>query len=310
MTCIIELNHATKKYGKKAALLDVSLAIGPGVTGLLGPNGSGKSTLIKSLLGLVSLNSGSGSVLGKSIASQRRLIRERVGYLPEDDCFIAGLSGIEAVHLMARLAGLPDREGLRRSHEMLDYADVGQERYRPVESYSTGMRQKLKFAQALVHDPQLVIMDEPTNGLDPQQRSSMLRRIGQLARQHGKSILLSTHILHDVQSTCDSVVILSKGEVRIHDSLAQLSQPSRPGMQVTIRENAIDFIALLNRQSMSVDEQSDGSLWIHDILPEQSGRIWQAAMTTNVSIVKLQPGKNSLEQVFLDAVRETNHVTS
>ena len=310
MTNIIELSNATKRYGHKSALRNVSLSIGPGVTGLLGPNGSGKSTLIKALLGLVSLNSGSASVLGYTIPAQRRLIRDRVGYLPEDDCYIAGLSGIEAVHLMAKLAGLPNLEGLRRSHEMLDYADVGQERYRLVESYSTGMRQKLKFAQSLVHDPQLLIMDEPTNGLDPQQRASMLRRIEQLAEKHGKSILLSTHILHDVQATCESVVILSNGSVKLHGSLAALSQPSRPGMQVAIRENAAEFIEALASHSLSADVQTDGSMWVNDIQPENCNRIWQAAQATNVSIVKLQPATNSLEQIFLDAVRETKHVPS
>lgn len=310
MTCIIELTNATKLYGNKIALRDVSLSIGPGITGLLGPNGSGKSTLIKALMGLVTLSSGSANVLGKAVPAKRRLVQDQVGYLPEDDCFIAGLSGIEAVHLMAQLAGLPRSEGLRRSHEMLDYADVGQERYRPIETYSTGMRQKLKFAQALVHDPKLIIMDEPTNGLDPQQRASMLRRLVQLAEKHSKSILLSTHILHDVQETCQSVVILAQGNVRLHDSLARLSQPTRPGMQVNLREDPAAFIELLARQSHVVEKQNDGSLWIHDIRPDDCGCIWRAAQETSVSIVNLQPAKNSLEQIFIDAVRETSHVHS
>lgn len=308
MTGIIQLTNATKKYGSKAALKNVSLSIEAGVTGLLGPNGSGKSTLIKSLMGLIALSSGTATILGHSIPTQQRRVRDCVGYLPEDDCFIAGLSGIEAVHLMARLAGLPSREGLRRSHEMLDYADVGQERYRLVETYSTGMRQKLKFAQAIVHDPQIIIMDEPTNGLDPQQRTSMLRRIVQLAEKHHKSILLSTHILHDVQATCQSVVILAQGSVRLHDSLSKLSEPSRPGMHVQLREDPTAFIELLSQQSLMIDKQVDGTLWIHDLQPKSCDQLWQAALQTHVSIVSLRPATNSLEQIFLDAVRETNHV--
>jgi ABC-2 type transport system ATP-binding protein len=309
MNFVIELEHATKTYGAKVALRDVTLRIEPGVTGLLGPNGSGKSSLIKSLLGLVTLNSGHGRVLGKVIPGEYRSIREEVGYLPEDDCFVAGLNGIEAVLLMARLAGLPDGEGLRRAHEMLDYADVGQERYRPVESYSTGMRQKLKFAQALVHDPQLIILDEPTNGLDPEQRSRMLHRISQLAKKHQKSVLLSTHILHDVRETCDSVIILSQGSVRVHDSLRNLSQPSRPGLQVRLRGDSQSFREMLEKQELMVESQVDGTLWIHGLRPEQSRTVWQAAAAAEISVETMLPATNSLEQVFLEAVMETRHGT-
>ncbi len=172
---VIELHNVTKRYKERIALNDVNLQIPNGITGLLGPNGSGKSTLIKSLLGLVKVDQGSRSVLGFPLPDRLRDVRDHVGYLPEDDCFFAGLTGIEALHVMAQLSGLPSREALRRSHEIMDYSDIGGERYRNVETYSTGMRQKLKFAQAMVHDPELLILDEPTTGLDPIQRSGMLR---------------------------------------------------------------------------------------------------------------------------------------
>ena len=197
----------SKQYRDVCALTDVSLRVEPGVTGLLGPNGSGKSTLIKALLGLVRTQQGSGSALGYRWPEQVRSIRDRVGYLPEDDCYIAGLTGIESVSFMAELSGLPGMEALRRAHEISDFCDIKEERYRPVESYSTGMRQKLKFAQALVHDPPFLILDEPTTGLDPDQRESMLRRIGTLASTHGKSVMLSTHILPDVRAVCDGGVL-------------------------------------------------------------------------------------------------------
>ena len=194
------------------------------MTGVLGPNGSGKSTLIKALLGLVQIQEGGGSVLGHAWPDHVRVIRDKIGYLPEDDCYIAGLVGIESVAFMARLSGLPGLEGLRRAHEIMDFCDIGEERYREVETYSTGMRQKLKFAQALVHDPPLLILDEPTTGLDPDQRQSMLSRIKTLARDHGKTVMLSTHILPDVRSVCDQVVMLVRGTVRLADSLDNLSQ--------------------------------------------------------------------------------------
>ncbi|MEY4567140.1 MAG: putative transporter ATP-binding protein YxlF, partial [Planctomycetota bacterium] len=171
---IFELKGLRKRYGNRLALDHVDVSIGKGITGLLGPNGSGKSTMIKALLGLVRVDEGEGSVLGEPWPNKIRNTRDRIGYLPEEDCFVAGLQGIESVQMMARLSGLPSLEALRRSHEVLDFCDVGQERYRKVETYSTGMRQKLKFAQALVHDPELIILDEPTTGLDPTQREEFL----------------------------------------------------------------------------------------------------------------------------------------
>lgn len=227
VSATIELAGVTKRYGTKTALDDVYLTIGSGITGLLGPNGSGKSTLIKSVLGLLQIQKGQATVMGLTLPSQLHRIRDAVGYLPEDDCFISGLSGIESVRFMAELSGLEPQEALRRSHESLDFAGISQERYRNVETYSTGMRQKLKFAQAIVHDPPLLILDEPTTGLDPEQRTSMLRKIKNLALEHGKSILISTHILHDVRTVCDQVVIMSQGRIRLVDSLENLSRPAR-----------------------------------------------------------------------------------
>ena len=239
---VINIQNVSKRYGDVHALIDVSIHVRAGVTGLLGPNGSGKSTLIKALLGLVKAQSGSGQVLGQAWPEGGvRSIRDQVGYLPEDDCYIAGLVGIESVTFMAQLSGLPGTEGLRRAHEIMDFCDIGEERYRAVETYSTGMRQKLKFAQALVHDPPLLILDEPTTGLDPDQRQSMLKRIGTLNKKHGKSVILSTHILPDVQSVCDQVVILSKGIVRVQDTLESLSELDRPSMTVSVFGDSTAF---------------------------------------------------------------------
>jgi len=173
---IIELQSITKSFGRFQALHDVSVAMPTGVTGLLGPNGAGKSTLIKILLGLLRATSGKGSVLGMPLWGSNREIRQAVGYMPEDDCYLPSLSGVECVQFAARLNCIPAVEALRRSHEILDFCGAGQERYRNVETYSTGMRQKLKFAQAIVHDPPLLILDEPTAGLDPDERDAMLER--------------------------------------------------------------------------------------------------------------------------------------
>jgi ABC-2 type transport system ATP-binding protein len=174
---VVRLDSLTKHFGPVRVLDDVSMTLDVGVTGMLGPNGAGKSTLIKILLGLLRATSGTGHVLGLDVHQQSREIRERVGYMPEDDCYLPALSGVESVQFAARLCRIPAVEALRRSHEILDFCGAGQERYRDVETYSTGMRQKLKFAQALVHDPPFLILDEPTSGLDPDERDAMLNRI-------------------------------------------------------------------------------------------------------------------------------------
>lgn len=310
MKCVIELANVTKRYGARTALDDLTLNIQSGITGLLGPNGSGKSTLIKALLGLVNVQAGSMSVLGFQLPKQIRSIRDAVGYLPEDDCYIAGLTGIESVHFFARLAGLPHSEGLRRAHEILDFSDVAQERYRAVETYSTGMRQKLKFAQALVHDPQLLILDEPTTGLDPQQRVAMLRRITSLSRKHGKSVLLSTHILHDVKEVCDQVIILANGRVRTVDSLNNLSRPAQPGMRVQISESSQVFAQKLLAMGLEVQAQGTGSLWVSGVTEQDCQPIWDAAAEAHVSICSLEPARNSLEQVFFETIREPQHAAT
>ncbi|MDA8744784.1 ABC transporter ATP-binding protein [Rubripirellula amarantea] len=298
---IIELEGVSKRYGAIDALRDVSLKIPSGVTGLLGPNGSGKSTLIKSLLGLLHVQAGHGQVLDFQWPRDARIIRDHIGYLPEDDCYVAGLIGIESVTLMARLSGLSSQEGLRRSHEMMDYCGFGEERYREVESYSTGMRQKLKFAQALVHDPPLLILDEPTTGLDPDQRLAMLRRIRNLATDHGKSVILSTHILPDVRSVCDHVVILVGGTVRVVSSLEQLSRPIEPTMHVLTVDDPGKLIERLQQAGHIVHRDMGlNSLRVEGIEPGRAGMIWEFAAQTNTGIRRLEPAVNSLDQIFMD----------
>lgn len=274
---------------------------------MLGPNGSGKSTLIKSLLGLVRNHQGAGTVLGLQWPREVREIRDRVGYLPEDDCYIAGLTGIEAVAFMANLSGLPKTEGLRRAHEITDFCDIGEEKYRSVEAYSTGMRQKLKFAQALVHDPPFLILDEPTTGLDPDQRDAMLRRIRTLAREHGKSILLSTHILPDVKAVCDQVVILARGKVRVYDSMENLSKPAEPTLNVMIYGQKKAFLSGLDKAGYTVTAKPDGTLKITGTGVDQVSSVWDIAAATKTSIRRLVPAQNSLEEIFFQAVSASEH---
>ncbi|MFO7904829.1 MAG: ABC transporter ATP-binding protein [Planctomycetota bacterium] len=304
---VIELRDLVKDYGpvgrRVRALNGITMRMGHGITGLLGPNGAGKTTLIKVLLGLVRVSSGTGTVLGFDLARQARSIRQNVGFMPEDDCYIAGLSGVEMVQFAARLSGLPRTEALRRAHEILDFCGVEQERYRTVDTYSTGMRQKIKFAQAIVHDPPLLILDEPTAGLDPDERVGMLHRVELLARRAGKAVLISTHILPDVRAICGTVVIVAAGQVRVIDSLEALSQPASPAMHVRTATDPAPLIERIRRGGGTVSVQDAGILRVVVDQEDTAEMVWRWARETNVGIRSLTRSRNSLEQIFMDAVR-------
>lgn len=307
LSTVIDITGLTKQYAGNFALKNVDIVVPTGVTGLLGPNGSGKSTFIKAMLGLVTVDTGSGTVLGQPWPTQVKSIRDKIGYLPEEDCYILGLQGIESVQMMARLSGLPSTEALRRAHEVLDFCDVGQERYRNVETYSTGMRQKLKFAQALVHDPQMIILDEPTTGLDPTQREEFLDRIHALAQRFEKSVLLSTHILHDVQQVCDQVIILVRGQVRLADSLANMQRPITTGLQVRVVRDASRLAESIRKQGFSVQCEGDTELLVQGESSAIATAIWAASRVEGVLVERMDEARNSLEHSFLEIVSEKKH---
>jgi len=307
---VIDIFGLTKHYAGNFALKNVDLVVPVGVTGLLGPNGSGKSTFIKAVLGLVKVDTGSGTVLGKPWPRNVKSIRDEIGYLPEDDCYILGLQGIESVQMMARLSGLPTTEALRRAHEVLDFCDVGQERYRNVETYSTGMRQKLKFAQALVHDPKLIILDEPTTGLDPTQREEFLDRIHALAHRFEKSVLLSTHILHDVQQVCEHVIILVRGQIRLVDTLANMQRPSRSGIQVRVVRDAARLAESLRNENLEVACDNDTDLIVQGETSMIAKTVWAASKAQKILVERIDESRNSLEHSFLEIVSEKNHAHS
>jgi ABC-2 type transport system ATP-binding protein len=309
MTAIIQLDNVSKDFSGFRALDGVSLQISPGVTGLLGPNGAGKSTLIKILLGLLEASSGRGSVLGFELGRQSREIRAAVGYMPEDDCYLPSLSGVECAQFAARLCRFPKIEALRRAHEILDFCGAGEERYRAVETYSTGMRQKLKFAMAIVHDPKLLILDEPTAGLDPDERVAMLNRIKVLAQRNGKSVILCTHILPDVQAVSESVVILARGRVSVTESLETLSAPQSPAIHIRTIGPAGPLREKLRGQGLSVEDGAfEGALKVAGAATVES--VWKAAQESGTVLRSMTPARNSLEAIFLDAVRETERADS
>lgn len=303
---LISLTQITKSYRDMRALSGVDLTLGKGVTGLLGPNGAGKSTLIKVILGLVKVTSGSGTVMGYKLGSQGREIRNMIGYMPEDDCYVPGMTGIEVVQFAAALSGLPIVEGLRRGHEILDFCGMKQERYRKIETYSTGMRQKVKFAAAIVHDPELLIFDEPTSGLDPEERENLLNRIRILADEADKSVLISTHILPDVQAICDHAVIIAQGKLVLSESLEKLNRTTAPTINVRLTGDSVAFTAEATRCGLSTKQNADLSWQVSGEQAELTDLIWQTAKRSNATILAMRPAKNDLETIFINAIGGTH----
>jgi ABC-2 type transport system ATP-binding protein len=208
---LFQLDDVTKTYGNVTALNNLSAAVPAGAIGLLGPNGSGKTTMIRTLLGLIPVDRGKGQILGMDIRRRQLDIRRMIGFAPEDECLFPRVVGVEFAAYAGELVGMSSKDSLQRAHEVLDYVGLGEARYRKVESYSTGMKQRLKLASAIVHDPKLLIMDEPTNGMDPAGRVDILELAKDLSRNKGMSLLFSSHLLPDVEAVCDYVVVLGGG---------------------------------------------------------------------------------------------------
>ncbi|MFI9343105.1 ABC transporter ATP-binding protein [Streptomyces sp. NPDC052773] len=221
---MIATESLSKRFPRVTALDRLSVDVGPGVTGLVGANGAGKSTLIKILLGLSPATEGRAEVLGLDVATEGAAIRERVGYMPEHDCLPPDVSATEFVVHMARMSGLPPAAARERTADTLRHVGLYEERYRPIGGYSTGMKQRVKLAQALVHDPQLVFLDEPTNGLDPVGRDDMLALIRRIHTDFGISVLVTSHLLGELERTCDHVVVIDGGKLLRSSSTTDFTQ--------------------------------------------------------------------------------------
>ena len=305
----VSVTGVVKRYGRRTVLRGVSLDVPPGITGLVGPNGAGKSTLVKAILGLVRIVEGQVRVFGLDPHARSREVRRLVGVVPEDEAAIPGLSGVEMVAYAARLSGLPGTEALRRAHEVLDWCDAGQERYRPVETLSVGVKQKICFAAAIVHDPRLVILDEPTNGLDPIERRAMLGRLTILARDHGKTILVSTHVLPDVQSICERVILLAAGRVRLSGTIRELTHPPVPEERLEVSGPVDALVDRLVARGIPA-RRSVGPEGVPESVillraggdPRALRAVWDEAAGLGVGVRALEPARRPLEEVFLEAL--------
>lgn len=305
---VIETQNLSKVYGNQKALDGVSLAIAPGAIGLLGPNGAGKTTFMKCLLQLQPITSGSAKLLGREVGLEGREIRKRVGYTPEQDCHIPGMAGCEYVTYCAQLCGLPFQVARQRAHEMLDFVGMGQERYRKVDTYSTGMKQRLKLAQAIVHDPEIVFLDEPANGLDPKGQAQILELVQSLWRVHGITVVLSSHMLQDVEQICEQIVIIARGRVLVHDSLANLKARRRGAAEVVLPGRHEELEAACARQNWPCELLPNGHVKVEH-RAEDLNPLLRLLHQINLPPLEIIPSPNALEETFVQAL-EISHAAA
>jgi ABC-2 type transport system ATP-binding protein len=300
---LFALHDVTKTYGRIVALRQLSVTAPTGAVGLLGPNGAGKTTLIRTILGLISVDSGYGEILGMDVRKRRLDIRQAAGFVPEDECLFPGVSGIKFVAYAGALCGMARTDALQRSHEVLNYVGLGEARYRNAESYSTGMKQRLKLAAAIVHDPRLLIMDEPTNGMDPAGRQEMLELARDLAHNKGMSLIFSSHLLPDVEYVCDHAIVLGGGRLLAQGQIQELKELHDRAHEIRVKTDPSGFARRLQEAGCGV-VTNEVSL-IVQLAPGQSQQIlWETASAAGEQIRHLRPQRSTLEEVFLRALDE------
>jgi ABC-2 type transport system ATP-binding protein len=298
----IEVKNLSFSYGKLRALHDVSLSLEQGAVGLLGPNGAGKSTLLRILLGFLAPDAGEGRILGYDIRQEQPLIRRAVGYMPEDDCFIPGMDAVSFTSYFGELSGMPRQEAMKRAHEVLFYVGLGESRYRLLETYSAGMKQRLKLAQALVHDPRILFLDEPTSNLDPHGRTEILELIRDVSSKKDIQVLLCSHILSDIESICAYVVILNKGQVAAQGDIQELREINYRLFELKIKGESEDFVKKLRDLGCKVEETEDKILKIYMPADQDKMRIFEVARQTQVQVRQFIRSQTSLEDLFARAV--------
>ncbi len=304
---LVELQGLSVHLGGRPVLRELTAALAGRCIGLLGPNGAGKTTLLHTLLGFFRPSSGTAQVFGRDIRTDAAAIRARMGYMPETDSFISGMSGVRFVRLMAELSGLPAAASLERAHEALFYVGLGEARYRPVDSYSLGMKQLVKLAQALAHGPHLLFLDEPTNGLDPPARRRMIDLIRGIRDGGEARVIISSHLLRDVEECCDEVLVLKAGRVAVYANLEEERRANRRLLELEVRTGAgapaaAEFAELAAKLGCECAQGTRQRLKL--VLPEgvEAADMFRLAAAAQLQIRRLDYKRDSLEDIFLKAM--------
>ena len=295
MSVLLEAKSLTKRYGSTLALDSVDFQVQDGITGLLGPNGAGKSTAIKLFLGLLKPSGGSAEVFGERPYESVN-IRARLGYMPEHDCLPTAVTAATFLTHMAQVSGIPPAHARTRAADILRHVGLEEERYRPIGQYSTGMKQRVKLAQALAHDPIIVLLDEPTAGLDPGGREEMLRLIRRTGREFGISIVLSSHLMGDVESTCDRIIVLESGKVAVEGAVAAFTRETET-ILMEVDANREELVTALANRGLNVSLDG-GSLAIQLEREEQYDDIRDAVVETDARLRRMVPRRHQLTEIF------------
>jgi ABC-2 type transport system ATP-binding protein len=300
-TPVIELQGLSVRFGKRDILKDLTCSLRGRAIGLLGPNGAGKSTLINTLLGFYTPISGSARVLGSDIQTETRRIRSLVGYMPENDAFISKMTAVSFVQMMAELCGLPSSAALERAHEALFCVGLAEARYRELGTYSLGMKQLAKLAQAIAHGPKLLILDEPTNGLDPSARQRMIRMIADIRDSRQLQIVLCSHLLRDVEDTCDEVLILNQGRIAHYSNLEEERKANKRFLELETYGANGDFTEAIEKLGCECAVTGNR---LKMILADgvEVRDIYRIAAERQVRIRRLNFRRDTLEDIFLKAM--------
>jgi ABC-2 type transport system ATP-binding protein len=301
---LVELEGLRVRFGAKAVLDGLTATLCGRAIGLLGPNGAGKTTLLHTLLGFHRPAEGRARVLGWDVATQVQAIRQATGYMPENDALVAGMTAIRLTAMLGELSGLPPEAALERAHEALTWAGLGEARYRPVGTYSQGMRQMAKLAQAVVHGPELLVLDEPTNGLDPPVRQRMIALIKEIRDSGATRIILSSHLLKDVEDCCDEVLILKRGKVAATCDLEEERRANRKFLELEILGDCEPLVAMARERGCECAVAGGGRLKM--ILPEgiEVRDLYAVAAEHDIQIRRLASKRDSLQDIFLKAMEE------
>jgi ABC-2 type transport system ATP-binding protein len=312
VSAVARIQNLVVRYGRFTALDGLTCEVAEGATGLLGPNGAGKTTLLKTLLGFITPTSGSAEVLGLDAGAGDRRIRQQVGLMPEQDCHIPGMSAVQFVSYAGELAGMPSDQAMRRAHEVLEYCGLGEARYRNVETYSTGMKQRIKLAQAIVHGPKLLLLDEPTNGLDPAGREDMLDLVRSVSHGKGLHVLVSSHVLPDIERICDRVLVIMAGRLRASGTIKDLKRIESRPVDLELREASPAFVVALQARGAAVAPPKFTTYRVH--LPGRPEDVIKvvlaAARESGAQIRGFAIAERSLEEAFLDTIAPASTATS
>lgn len=301
---LIEIKNVSLSFGTTTALDNLSLEVQGGAVGLLGPNGAGKSTLLKTLLGFVQPNQGTAAVFGLDVQTDPLEIRKQIGYMPEDECLIQGMNAVQLVSYAGELCGMPKRDALQRAHEVLYYVGLDEERYRSIDGYSVGMKQRVKLAQALAHDPKLLLLDEPTNGMDTSGREEMLELVKDIATDKGLNVILSSHLLPDVEFACEEIIALSHGSLAIQGHIEALKENKGQSFDLKIVGDSESYIAALERHDYQVELHPDKRLRVTSGSQTQTDTkfFFKLAYDARVQLRQLREVKHSLEDIFAEVM--------